>query len=285
MKASEHLLNIGRPVAFYPGLVKYLGSVNAVLFFGQIFYWQDKAASDLGVYKSVEEIEDETGLTYREQQTARKQLVERGVLIETHRRLEHRIYYRIDAAKIDELMDPTPRNAESADGEPANDAPGNSPNAESAVGGVRNPQAVNSTETTTETTNNIGAPDPKPSDEEQFSEAWAAYPKRAGGNSKADALKAWNARRKDKIEPERMIEGVKRYAKFCDATEKTGTEYVKQAATFFGPGLHFDMDWTPPPKVTPRGGRPSMNAIQTDPAGDDDGDLFDGKHFRKGKPQ
>ncbi|MEX9963422.1 DNA-binding protein, partial [Proteus mirabilis] len=49
MRASDLLLDFGRPVAYFPGLVKRFGSVNAVIFFSQIFYWQDKADSKLGV--------------------------------------------------------------------------------------------------------------------------------------------------------------------------------------------------------------------------------------------
>lgn len=144
MKASERLFDFGRPVAFYPGLVKYLGSVNAVLFFCQIFYWLDKAESDLGVYKTVEEIEEETGMTYREQVTARRHLVERGVLVETHKRLEHRIYYKIDIEKLDALL-------ESADFQERN-----SRTAESAIREEAKAQSVNRTEITTETTLVIG---------------------------------------------------------------------------------------------------------------------------------
>ena len=104
MIRSTLLHTIGRPIAFHPGLVPILGSVNAVLFFGQIFYWQDKAASDFGVYKTAEEIQQETGLTYREQANAREKLRACGVLIETEKRLEHRIYFRIDFDVLEELL-------------------------------------------------------------------------------------------------------------------------------------------------------------------------------------
>ncbi len=40
MRPSDLLLDFGHPVAYYPGLVKYMGSPHAVIFFGQIFYWQ-----------------------------------------------------------------------------------------------------------------------------------------------------------------------------------------------------------------------------------------------------
>nr|MBX9498779.1 DNA-binding protein [Yersinia enterocolitica] len=85
MRPSDLLLDFGRPVAYYPGLVKYMGSPHAVIFFGQIFYWQDKARSELGVQKTQEEIQEETGLTIEQQKTARKQLVSRGILIETNK--------------------------------------------------------------------------------------------------------------------------------------------------------------------------------------------------------
>jgi hypothetical protein len=261
MRPSEHLLDFGRPVAFYPGLVKHFGSVNAVLFFCQIFYWRDRASSELGVYKSVEDIEAETGLTYREQVTARKLLVERGVLIETPKRLEHRIYFRIDEDRLDALL--------------ANCETRNSRTAESAFREERNPQSDNRTEITTETTAERHKRARVAEGSPEFEQAWSLYPKRAGGNSKADALKAWNARIAAGIESARMLDGVQRYAAFCKATNKIGTEYVKQAATFFGPGLHFDADWTPPIGDPPRGGgRPSMNSFdQSQP--DDYDDFFD----------
>jgi hypothetical protein len=119
----------------------------------------------------------------------------------------------------------------------------------------------------------------------EFDEAWAAYPDRPG-KSKADAFKAWTARLKDKKAPataEAMLAGVKRYAAYCAAC-KTEAQFIKQPATFFGPGRHFESDWTPPPR-TPGNGRPSMNQIQVHPDDMDDGDLFDGKHTRKEKRQ
>jgi hypothetical protein len=104
LKPSEALLDFGKPVAFYPGLVKRLGSVNAVLFFCQILYYTGKERHpELGIYKTAAEIEQETGLTVKEQQTARKRLRAIGVLIETEKRLEHRIYYRLDLDKFNDL--------------------------------------------------------------------------------------------------------------------------------------------------------------------------------------
>ena len=104
MTLSTILKNTGRAIAYRPNLARLFGGVVAEIFFEQIFYWQDKADPVLGVYKTQEELEIETGLSRKEQETARKLLREKGVLIETHKRLEHRMYYKIDCEKLDELL-------------------------------------------------------------------------------------------------------------------------------------------------------------------------------------
>ena len=80
----------------------------------------------------------------------------------------------------------------------------------------------------------------------EFEQAWQAYPKRAGGNSKAAAWKAWKARLKDGATVEVLMAGVRRYAGYVRATGSEGTQFVKQAATFFGPDRHFEEVWQAP---------------------------------------
>ncbi|WP_154975171.1 helix-turn-helix domain-containing protein [Klebsiella grimontii] len=92
----------------------------------------------------------------------------------------------------------------------------------------------------------------------EFETAWQAYPKRAGGNSKSGAFKAWKARLKDGVKPEDMLAGVKRYAAYARVTGSIGTQYVKQAATFFGPDRHFEESWQAP--SAPGGGHNSTIA-------------------------
>ena len=104
MKPSESLRVAGRPIAYYPKLAKPLGGVNAAILFGHFFYWHDKTQHELGIYRTAEEIEIETGLSVQEQRTARAKLRERGVLVETEKRIEHRIYYRLDLDAFDDLM-------------------------------------------------------------------------------------------------------------------------------------------------------------------------------------
>ncbi|HHT8352533.1 TPA: DNA-binding protein [Raoultella ornithinolytica] len=85
---------------------------------------------------------------------------------------------------------------------------------------------------------------PKSSYSEEFELVWKEYPKRAGGNSKADAFKAWTARIKSGATAQELTDGVRRYAGYVAATGKLNTEYVKQASTFFGPSKHYEEQWS-----------------------------------------
>lgn len=78
---------------------------------------------------------------------------------------------------------------------------------------------------------------------EAFEEAWQAYPKREGSNSRRAAVKAWNARIRAGVDPAELVAGVRRYAAFCAAKGSIGTAYVKQAAVFFGPNAHWSEQW------------------------------------------
>lgn len=100
----------------------------------------------------------------------------------------------------------------------------------------------------------------------EFEEAWTLYPTRPG-NSKAAAFKAWAARLKAGATALEMIDGTAKYAAYVKA-ERTEPNYIKQAATFYGPGEHFTADWTPrrpPPEAGAAGaGRPRGPAPETD---------------------
>ncbi|WFZ86690.1 DNA-binding protein [Citrobacter freundii] len=137
---------------------------------------------------------------------------------------------------------------------------------------------VTTTKTTTEIKNTLGASagaatptaisgsgkssektsDTKPAVRQEYSLdfelVWQEYPKRAGGNPKGAAFKHWKARLAEGATPQAILDGVRRYAAFIRATGKLGTEYVKQAATFFGPDRHFEEPWTPPAAPNASGG-------------------------------
>lgn len=106
MKLSEFLTDIGRPVSYYPGLRKITGSTTATILICQLVYWTGKEQSGDGwIYKSAEELENETGLSYDEQKTARAKLVERGIVKEDYKRLEHKMYFQVQLDMLNELWD------------------------------------------------------------------------------------------------------------------------------------------------------------------------------------
>lgn len=104
MKLSDFLTNIGRPVAFYPGLVKALEDRNEAIFICQMAYWRDKGENKDGwIYKTSDEIEAETSLTYKEQTNVRNGLIEKGLLEEYYARTEHQMYYRVVWDAVNEI--------------------------------------------------------------------------------------------------------------------------------------------------------------------------------------
>ncbi len=80
----------------------------------------------------------------------------------------------------------------------------------------------------------------------EFENAWATYPRRAGGQDKAGAFRAWNARIREGVSIQAMLDGTRRYADFVVATGTAGTQYVKQAKTFYGPSNFFLEAWEKP---------------------------------------
>ena len=94
--------------------------------------------------------------------------------------------------------------------------------------------------------NNMVGRKEKPTENPEFEQAWHRYPKRSGNNPRADAQKAWNARRKEGVTPEAMLAGLSRYVGWCEITGKIGTETVMQAVRFFGKSRPFEQEFTPP---------------------------------------
>src|SRR3990167_9573805 len=66
MKLNEFLSGIGQPVAYYPQLARIFGGVKPAIFLCQFAYWEGKQKNKC-VFKTRTEIENETGLTVKEQ--------------------------------------------------------------------------------------------------------------------------------------------------------------------------------------------------------------------------
>lgn len=84
---------------------------------------------------------------------------------------------------------------------------------------------------------------PKPEYPAWFENLWQHYPQRQGSNDKRKALHAAQARIKSGKTPDDLLSATHRYAEFVRANGNWGTQFVMQAATFYGPGEHIDNPW------------------------------------------
>ncbi len=96
----------GNPVVLYPSLVKIFG-LKPTLLLCDLLYWTPRGRHEKAVegwiYKSAEELEEETGLAYQEQYRARLELVEMKVIETQYERAEHRLFMRVDIAQLTRL--------------------------------------------------------------------------------------------------------------------------------------------------------------------------------------
>ena len=208
MDIEQLLKALGRCVYYHAGLAKHFGGVNPALFFSQIHYWQGRTDNPLGVYKSAEALLKETGMTYREQASARAQLQKLGILIETHKRLEHRIYFRIDYRALQAFL----ASVENC----------NSPNAENAIGEATKAQVVNKDkEMTSEMTTKKPRASLADDGGEHFKTFWSAYPKKAGKDA---AKKAFVKRKFDEQAFEKVMAALNE--------QKASEQWVKDAGQF-----------------------------------------------------
>lgn len=158
MKLTDFLSDIGRPVAYYPALRRITGSTNATILLCQFVYWRGKESDPEGwLYKESDEIETETGLSYGEQKTARRNLIEAGLLEEHYARLDHQMKFRLLLDTINDKW--------------GNDESHIPESGKPEFGNEQKPLSLNESETTTETTSDI-----KPTlsfDEESADPAWS----------------------------------------------------------------------------------------------------------------
>lgn len=96
---------LGSPIAYYTAFARVLGGVEAGILASQFFYWYGKGHNPEGwIYKTQAEIEAETGLSRRNQETARKKLRELGVLEEQYTGMPAKLYYRLNLDQLFTLV-------------------------------------------------------------------------------------------------------------------------------------------------------------------------------------
>ena len=144
-----------RPIAYHRAFTQITGKVSAGLMLSQAYYWTPRANQGDGwFFKTRDEWEEETGLSRSEQESARKRLVELGLLAEELRGMPGRLHFRVNFERILALLAEIPptgtsrRKTRQQDGRiPANKS-------------AENPPTLLITETTTKTTSENTVPPP-----------------------------------------------------------------------------------------------------------------------------
>ena len=99
------LIELDRPIAFQRVFVTLTGSINAALMLSQANYWACRTKDPAGwFYKTGDEWQEETGLTRREREDARKKLRSIGILEEKLTGVPAKLHYRLIESKIRQLL-------------------------------------------------------------------------------------------------------------------------------------------------------------------------------------
>lgn len=92
---------LDRPIAFQRSFVKLGCGVTGALLLSQAVYWSKRTRDGSGwFYKTAIEWEEETGLSVKEQQTARKRLKDLGLLTENKKGVPCKLFYRVDYKEL-----------------------------------------------------------------------------------------------------------------------------------------------------------------------------------------
>lgn len=103
MKIPEEIFD--RPIAYHRIFTKIGGSVTAGVMLSQAYYWSQRTKSIEGwFYKTVDEWEEETGLTRSEQETARKHLIEKGIISYKVKGIPATGHYLVNHKRVIELI-------------------------------------------------------------------------------------------------------------------------------------------------------------------------------------
>lgn len=153
LEAAIHAILYDQPVAYHPVVAKAVGSVTAGILLSQLLYWTPRGGDPDGwIWKTQDQIYEETGLGRREQETARRYLVAAGVLEEKRAGVPAKLFFRIDVTALTVLIGTakTGGTSQSSMAESANQERRDPPNKR---GAIRPTITETTAETTTESTN------------------------------------------------------------------------------------------------------------------------------------
>jgi hypothetical protein len=109
MRLSEYLREIGQPLYYYPRLARVVGGVKACILLCRLIQWHGHEANPArGIFKSFDELCEETGMSLDEAKAASKTLATLKIVRKDYDRLNHRLYHLIDFDRLDELWRQSP---------------------------------------------------------------------------------------------------------------------------------------------------------------------------------
>jgi hypothetical protein len=137
-----------RPIAFNRHYVSLGCGINGALMLSQMVYWSKRTKDKNGYfYKTQDDWEQETGLTRREQETARKRLRELGFVSEHKHGVPCKVHFRVEHDNLYMALVRFSQNSQSSMAESAKLECTNAPNSDV---GISQTNTENTTEITTE---------------------------------------------------------------------------------------------------------------------------------------
>jgi hypothetical protein len=105
------LSHFDRPIAFHRSFVTITQSVNAALMLSQLVYWTLRKEPDEWIYKTRDEWTEETGLTRREQENARRVLRDRELIEESLHGVPATMNFRVRLSALRKALSDGPKQA------------------------------------------------------------------------------------------------------------------------------------------------------------------------------
>ena len=100
-----------KPIAFNRDFVNLGIGITGALFLSQAIYWSKRTKNkNKWFYKTAKEWEEETGMTRKEQETARKKLKALNIIEEKRKGVPAKLHYRVNYTQLSELL--TNKNAQ-----------------------------------------------------------------------------------------------------------------------------------------------------------------------------
>jgi hypothetical protein len=103
---SDFFVDLGKPISYFPSFRRITGTTNSVILLCQFLFWS-KVNRFKWFFKDAYDLEEETGLTYKEQKKAREILVDLKILEERYDRIDHTMYFRINPEVLNDKWEET----------------------------------------------------------------------------------------------------------------------------------------------------------------------------------